>query len=86
MSQRSGSRLPWPPVVAALAVAAAVGTWLQFSGGAAPRVAAPSPPMPVPERPIVRYAEPAGVPWPPCRRRSSGSCPGSAPLPMCMPT
>lgn len=58
MSKRSGSSIPWPYVVAALAVAAAVGTWLQFSGGAAPQVTAPAaPPVPVPERPIVRYAE-----------------------------
>lgn len=58
MSKRSGSSIPWPYVVAALAVAAAVGTWLQFSGGAAPQVVAPAaPPAPVPERPIVRYTE-----------------------------
>lgn len=58
MSKRSGSSIPWPYVVAALAVAAAVGAWLQFSGGAAPPVATPpQPAAAVPERPIVRYAE-----------------------------
>ncbi|MEW6648278.1 MAG: AAA family ATPase [Pseudomonadota bacterium] len=65
MSKRSGSSIPWPYVVAALAVAAAAGTWLQFSGGDhVPPVSVTPPPSPVaaaPERPIVRYAEPAGA-------------------------
>ncbi|WP_127475060.1 AAA family ATPase [Sulfurivermis fontis] len=65
MSKRSGSSIPWPYVVAALAVAAAAGTWLQFSGGDhVPPAGVTPPPSPVaaaPERPIVRYAEPTGA-------------------------
>lgn len=62
MSKRSGSSIPWPYVVAALAVAAAAGTWLQFSGGGhVPPAAVTPPPAAAPERPIVRYAEPAGA-------------------------
>jgi len=65
MSKRSGSSIPWPYVVAALAVAAAVGTWLQFSsGGHVPPASitpAPPPVAAAPERPIVRFAEPTGA-------------------------
>lgn len=60
MSKRSGSSIPWSYVVAALALAAAVGTWLQFSGGSLPTAnvaPAPQPVVAMPERPIVRYAE-----------------------------
>ncbi|GAB4299773.1 MAG: hypothetical protein Kow0096_19340 [Thiohalomonadaceae bacterium] len=62
LSKRSGSRLPWSYVVAALAVAAAAIAWLPFSdGGHVPPASVAPPPPPVtaaPERPIVRYAEP----------------------------
>lgn len=67
MSKRKGgSTLPWTYLAAALAVAAGVGAWLQFSGSGLPFAnGAPAPVPPpaaaVPERPIVRYAEPASA-------------------------
>lgn len=69
MSKRKGgSTMPWPYLAAALAVAAGVAAWLQFSGSGQPPAAEALAPAPVPppvaavsEQPIVRYAEPVST-------------------------